>query len=88
LHVTLLLMLTLISCSSKKTLKINSPNNKIIASINTTKGIYYTVNFKDAVLIKPSKLGYEFKNANPLSNNFIITDYIIKQSNTKWNTTW
>jgi alpha-glucosidase len=49
---------------------------------------YYTVNFKDAVLIKPSKLGYEFKNANPLSNNFIITDYIIKQSNTKWNTTW
>ncbi|AUC83817.1 alpha-glucosidase [Polaribacter sp. ALD11] len=86
--VLFLFNLTLISCSSEKVLKIESPDNKIKVSVNTSQGIYYTVNFKDSVIINPSKLGYEFKNANPLSKNFIVTDYSITQSNTKWTTVW
>ena len=87
-YIAFLLIFSFVSCSSEKVLKIESPNNKIGVSIQTTSGISYMVNFKDSVIINSSKLGYEFKNANPLSKNFIVTDYSITQSNTKWTTAW
>lgn len=87
-YVALLLIFLLISCSKEKVLKIESPNNKIGVSIHTTNGLFYSVNFRDSVLIKLSKLGYELKNQDSLSNNFMVIESNITQSNTKWNTTW
>ena len=83
-----LLFIALASCSEKKELKVESPNSKIQVSINISNELYYSVNFKDSLIIKSSKLGYELKNGRHLSGNFIVLDYSITKSNTQWKTTW
>lgn len=89
----LIIIITLCSCKNKKrvaTLTVSSPNQEITVtfSLNQDKEPTYSVIYQGEVLIKPSKLGFTFKNTTPLSNNLKITDYKENTYYEKWQTVW
>ncbi|MFT6842204.1 MAG: alpha-glucosidase [Psychroserpens sp.] len=77
------------SCKNKNSLTVNSPNNQISVIFNSNnEGINYAIEYKDSLLIKPSKLGYQFKDMQPFEKNFIISEFKLSNSNTAWTQVW
>jgi alpha-glucosidase len=77
------------SCKNKNSLTVNSPNNQITVIFNSNnEGINYAIEYKDSLLIKPSKLGYQFKDMQPFEKNFIISEFKLSNSNTAWTQVW
>ncbi len=77
------------SCTKKNLLSVSSPDNLIQVLFNNSEdGIYYAVHYKDSLLIKPSKLGFQFKNDGALVNGFEISRFKSTNSNTTWTQVW
>jgi hypothetical protein len=61
--------------SNAQTLTVASPNGKIEIAFVLDNGIpFYAVNRQDKEIIKPSKLGFVFKNQQPLDGNLKIKE--------------
>ena len=56
-------VLFIVSCKSKKDIKITSPNEelKVEFGLNKNESLYYIVKRKNEVVIDTSYLGFEFK---------------------------
>lgn len=77
------------SCKNKNTLTVKSPNSQISVIFNSNnEGINYTIAYKDSVLIKPSKLGFHFKEMQPLEKDLVINEFKYSNSNTIWTQVW
>lgn len=79
----------LLSCNSKNVLKVASPNNQIEVFVDVkNEAVHYSINYKDSLFIKPSKLGFELKGAKPLDKNFEVKGFQKSHSNTVWSQVW
>ncbi|WP_298264338.1 glycoside hydrolase family 97 protein [uncultured Lutibacter sp.] len=85
----LLMLVFIVSCKKENSLNILSPNKQIELVFNETKGfLNYAIFYKDSLLIKPSKLGFEFKNTNDMASNFTIDLFETTSSNSTWEQVW
>ncbi|WP_410514891.1 glycoside hydrolase family 97 catalytic domain-containing protein [Paenibacillus sp. BR2-3] len=56
------------------TYSVSSPDGRVQVAFMLKNGVpFYRVTYNDKLIIKPSKLGFTFKNAEPLNRNFIVT---------------
>lgn len=93
LCVTIVILLIMFSCQAKNQtdkLTISSPDKNILVTftLNQEKQPTYSVSYNGEVLIKPSKLGFTFKNDTPLAKNLRIVDYKESTFYDKWQTVW
>lgn len=68
---------------------IYSPDGNIKVNFSLKEGVpYYDVVYSNKQIIKPSKLGFTFNNAEPLNSNFIVTDHKYKSLDENWIQPW
>ena len=76
------------TCSLLKPMKpaiVDSPDGKITVEVIIKEGIpYYQVSYGQEMIIDLSKLGFEFKNADPMNANFKVTTKIFSVVDEKW----
>ncbi len=63
---------------------VKSPDNTIVVSISNGQKLTYSVTFKGQSIINQSPMGFEFKDEEPMTGNFIVTDQRNKSINDKW----
>ena len=83
-----LVMTGLSTCSFVKPVEhvaVNSPNGKITAEVIIQDGVpYYKVFYEKEIIINLSKLGFEFKNAEPMNNNFMVIKKTLSVVDEEW----
>lgn len=68
---------------------INSPDGKIELKFILQDGFpKYTVTYNKQTIIDNSNLGFRFKNAQPLLENFIVTSDNVSELDETWNQIW
>ncbi len=72
--------------SAQQKISILSPNAKNTVDISLTPegALQYTLSYKNKVVVKPSTLGFELKDAKPLFTNFDIINVESKTVNENW----
>ena len=80
----------LASCTIENNTSVKSPddNVSILFSLSDNGTPQYRVAYKSQTLIDTSSLGFEFKNASPLKNNFSIVSTHTRSVNETWNPVW
>ena len=80
----------LASCTIENYTSVKSPddNVSILFSLSDNGTPQYHVDYKSQTLIDTSSLGFEFKNASPLKNNFSIVSTHTRSVNETWNPVW
>jgi alpha-glucosidase len=63
---------------------VKSPDNNIVININNNEKLTYGVTFKSQSIINQSPMGFEFKDEEPMTGNFIVTDQKNNNVNEKW----
>jgi alpha-glucosidase len=63
---------------------VKSPDNNIIVSIMNGENLTYSVTFKSQNIINQSPMGFEFKDEEPMTGNFVVTDQKNKSINETW----
>jgi alpha-glucosidase len=63
---------------------IKSPDNNIVVNIYNNEKLTYSVTFKGQSIINQSAMGFEFKDEEPMTGNFIVTDQNNNSINEKW----
>ncbi len=88
----LIIVIGIISCktSEEKILEVASPNTNIKVNFNLTEvgEPYYQVFFNNKTIIDTSFLGFEFKEAKSLKNNFKIVETKTNSFNETWQMPW
>ena len=88
----LIIVIGIISCktSEEKILEVASPNTNIKVDFNLTEvgEPYYQVFFNNKTIIDTSFLGFEFKEAKSLKNNFKIVETKTNSFNETWQMPW
>ena len=70
-------------------LTVHSPNRNVEVTFMLKNGVpYYNVNYSDKHIIKPSKLGFTFKNAEPLNHDFMIINCNYETFDETWTQPW
>ena len=71
---------------AQQTIVFKSPLAKNVVEISLTSNgtLQYSLRYKNKVVIQPSTLGFELKNAAPLSNNFEIVKIDSALVNESW----
>jgi len=78
-----------ISCKEKDTTRVFSPDKNIEVTIYVTpEGTEYSVKYKDSLLVKSSKLGFEFLHKKPMKKGFKIISAIKSKKHTTWKPVW
>ncbi|MBE9507610.1 MAG: glycoside hydrolase family 97 protein [Chloroflexi bacterium] len=68
---------------------VSSPNGRIQVTFMLENGVpYYKVNYSGQDIIRPSKLGFAFKDAEPLNQNLTITDNECSSFDETWIQPW
>jgi hypothetical protein len=82
----------LMSCQSKKEkiTSVSSPNKEISLHFNvSTDGKpSYQISYKDKTVLKPSFLGFDFKEAEAFNKNFEIINTQLTEFNETWQMPW
>ncbi len=69
--------------------KISSPNEKLSIQFSLINGIpHYSVNYAEKPVIVPSSLGFQFKEAPSLKQNFEIVESLQQDFSEVWNPVW
>ena len=63
---------------------VKSPDNNIVVNINSNEKLTYSVTFKGQSVIDKSPMGFEFRDEQPMTGNFEVTDQKTKSVNEKW----
>jgi alpha-glucosidase len=63
---------------------VKSPDNKIEVLITNNEKLTYSVSYNGRVIIKPSVLGFEFKDELAMTGDFTIMDQSVKPFNETW----
>lgn len=65
-------------------ISVKSPDNNIVINISNNEKLTYAVTFKGQSIINQSPMGFEFKDEEPMTGNFIVTDQKNNNVNEKW----
>jgi alpha-glucosidase len=77
------------SCAKKNFISVSSPNEQLeVLFNNSDEGIYYSIHYKDSLLVKLSKLGFHLKTDDALEKGFEISGFEHSNSNTTWTQVW
>ncbi|MBA6231828.1 MULTISPECIES: glycoside hydrolase family 97 N-terminal domain-containing protein [unclassified Colwellia] len=71
-----------------QTVKVSSPDVKIVLSVNDNRKPNYAINFIGGSIIKPSCWGLAFKNTIVFSDGFILYAHQEKSANKVWQLPW
>jgi alpha-glucosidase len=63
---------------------VKSPDNNIAVNISNAEKLTYSVTFKSQNIINQSPMGFEFKDEEPMTGNFLVTDQKTKSINETW----
>ena len=63
---------------------VKSPDNNIIVNISNGENLTYSVTFKSQNIINQSPMGFELKDEQPMTGNFLVTDQKNKIVNETW----
>ncbi len=89
--ITLAIAFLALACNSeKKATEVTSPNENISVSfdLNSQGSPFYRVKFNNTVVVDTSYLGFEFVNAEKLSDNFKIVNSTTSTFNETWQMPW
>ena len=67
-----------------RTYSVKSPDNNIVVNISNGENLTYSVTFKSQNIINQSPMGFEFKDEEPMTGNFVVTDQKNKSINETW----
>jgi hypothetical protein len=65
--------------------KVVSPDDQIILTIINGDNLFYNVTFKSRPILRQSGMGFEFKNEQPMTENFDVIDQSSNVINEIWN---
>jgi len=87
---SLLSLITLLSSSVifAQTIKLSSPDGKIVLSVNDNERPNYQVSFAGESIIKPSRLGMAFKSVAAFGDGFTISSSKEKSAKEVWQLPW
>ncbi|XQW86983.1 glycoside hydrolase family 97 protein [Thalassotalea piscium] len=74
--------------SQAKSVKVSSPDGRIIVTISDKNEPHYQVKFNKEQVITPSKLGMAFKKAPDFGKGFKIDNSVINEHNSQWQQPW
>jgi alpha-glucosidase len=81
-----LLVIILTGAISKgQNITVKSPDSNIAVTLGNSEKLTYSVTWKDRNIINPSVMGFELKDEEPMTGNFLIVDQSINSFNEKWN---
>lgn len=90
--ITVAIAFLALACGSEKKqiTEVTSPNENIAVNfnINAEGSPFYLVKFNNQVVVDTSYLGFEFVNAEKLSNNFKIVNSATSSFNETWQMPW
>src|SRR5690606_18890395 len=83
----ILFSVVLFSCNQNEKIDVQSPDGKIQISfgINDSSTIFYNVEFEDSVIIKDSKMGFQFEENQEFGKNLEIVSVSKIAINQNWN---
>ncbi len=89
LFTTILCLLLIAGCTSlnfnNNNSTVSSPDGKIIVEFILKNGeAFYKVLYGQDIIIKNSKMGFQFKNVEPLDSNFVIIEQSVNQFDEVW----
>lgn len=87
----LLLLFVLIICAvSFPAQNLNSPNGKLSLSfkLTPTGEPVYRLSYKNKIVVKESKMGFEIKDQPALRNGFTVVEAKTSETNETWNPAW
>ena len=79
----LLLVIPLVFTNAQD-FSVKSPDNNIVVNINSNEKLTYSVTFKGQRVIDQSPMGFEFRDEQPMTGNFEVTDQQSRSVNEKW----
>ncbi len=88
--ITMAFALAFVSCNKSDRLVVLSPSGKvsIIFQINGKGQPSYSLLFDQKAIVKPSTLGFEFKDMPPLSDNIKVDSFKTSSFSEKWEMPW
>lgn len=89
--ILLLLLFVLIICAvSFPAQNLNSPNGKLSLSfkLTPTGEPVYRLSYKNKIVVKESKMGFEIKDQPALRNGFTVVEAKTSETNETWNPAW
>ena len=85
LFVSLFLIVSCTSLKLKTSSIVSSPDGKVVVELSIQEGkAYYKVLYEQDIIINYSKLGFQFKNTEPLNGYFVITEASVKHVEEDW----
>ena len=75
------------ACNQNEIIKVQSPDGKIQINfgINDSSAIYYSVDVEDSVIIRNSKMGFQFEGGTEFGKNLEIISFSEMEVNQFWN---
>lgn len=61
-----------------------SPDNNIVVNISNDQKLTYSISFKGREIVSKSLMGFEFKDEDPMTGNFSLTDQKRQTLDEKW----
>ncbi|MBC7124279.1 MAG: glycoside hydrolase family 97 protein [Bacteroidales bacterium] len=88
--ITMAFALAFVSCNKSDSLVVLSPSGKVSITflINGKGQPSYSLLFDKKTIVKPSTLGFEFKDMPPLSDNIKVDSFRTRSFSEKWEMPW
>jgi alpha-glucosidase len=65
-------------------ISVKSPDNNIVINFSHSEKLSYSITYKNHNIIGNSRLGFEFKDEEPMQENFMLLDQSISSINETW----
>jgi alpha-glucosidase len=79
----ILLLAAQIVCSQD--VSVQSPDGNSSVTVTSNDKLLYSVSWHGRVMVEPSQLGFEFRDEEPMNNNFEIIDTSLSSVHETWN---
>jgi alpha-glucosidase len=81
----LILFIVMITVKTNgQNITVKSPDSNIIVTISNYDKLTYAVNWSDRNIVNPSAMGFELKDEEAMSGNFLIMNQSVKSVNESW----
>ncbi|HWS01598.1 MAG TPA: glycoside hydrolase family 97 catalytic domain-containing protein, partial [Prolixibacteraceae bacterium] len=72
------------SLSNGQNISVKSPDNNIVLTVNNNEELSYSLTFKNRSILNGSRLGFEFKDEEPMEGDFMVLDQSVSSFNETW----
>ena len=72
------------SLTNGQNISVKSPDNNIVVTVYNNKEISYSVTFKNRNILTESRLGFEFKDEEPMDGDFLVLNQSVRTFNETW----